>query len=77
MTLGIIGLAMLLCCYPVTFVLGLTALILGATTPKTASNRGQAVAGMVMGIVGIVLAMLIIAVVVLVSMRDPRRRGGF
>jgi hypothetical protein len=74
LTLGILGLVFLLFCYPVSLVLGILAVIFGAIGRKQVSangasgSAGQAVAGLVMGIITLSLAALMTLAVVLPSL---------
>jgi hypothetical protein len=74
LTLGILGLVFLLFCYPVSLIFGILAIIFGAIGKKqvfsngASGSAGQAVAGLVMGIITLALAALMTLAVVLPSL---------
>ena len=61
MVLGIIGLLISCCLYPITVILAIIGLILGAVAIKKGpAGRGMAVAGVVLSLISLAFAVLLI-----------------
>ncbi|MFD0430576.1 DUF4190 domain-containing protein [Streptomyces zhihengii] len=79
MVLGIIATA-LFCLWPLAIVLGILAVIFGAVgrgrvRRGEADNPGQAVTGIVCGVVGLVLGLVLLVAVVVDASNDDYSRG--
>lgn len=65
MVLGILSIVFTCCCYSMSPFLGIASIVLGIISlKKHEDNKGFAIAGIITGIVGIVLAIVTIAVFV-------------
>lgn len=61
MVLGILSVVFICCCYSITPVLGIASIVLGIISiKKNEDNKGFAIAGIITGIMGIVLAVVTI-----------------